>query len=210
MTDLVKQTELDELAEGHALSPALALGLGAGVYFEYFRRPQPSPTHWISGIHRCLRDTLTARTIHYKQSPQAALREALRENALWFNLDRAPTTALLGMEMLAEELAHYQAIADWRECLLGMSEEILANNALYRRMYVAFLNEATQHLSPLQSLISELDEVADAWNSFAAHLQQTAQASNPPELEHASRLLRRLAFREEHFWGTVLDSVSSA
>src|SRR5581483_4648288 len=161
MTDLVKQTELDELAEGHALSPALALGLGAGVYFEYFRRPQPSPTHWISGIHRCLRDTLTARTIHYKQSPQAALREALRENALWFNLDRAPTTALLGMEMLAEELTQYEAIADWRECLHGMGEEILTTGALYRRTYVAFLNQAAQHLPVVQPLAREMDEVAD-------------------------------------------------
>ncbi|MBI4670055.1 MAG: DUF4872 domain-containing protein [Chloroflexi bacterium] len=185
------------------LSVPLRFGLGAGLYFEYFRRPQESPSHFIVGFNRNLDTHLATRIAAFQNGDtRQVVRAALRENALWFNLDRAPTTALLGMEMLAEQLADFARIPNWRTCLNDMREEITATGSCYRRVYWLFLKEI-QSLVETEKLCRELSEIADEWDALAA---QFARARNDAfQLERASSLLRRLAFREEHFWGKVLD-----
>lgn len=196
--------DLKTVAQKHALSPALALGLGAGIYFEYFCRSQPSPTRFIAGTYREMEPTLVMRLNAYQADPRKSVREALRENALRFNLDGAPTTALLGMEMLAEELPHFDEIVDGRACLGSMAETIVMNRALYRRTYAEFLNEIAPEIFHAGTLASELVGIATEWETLAGLLLKAAGGS---ELERASSLVRRLAFREEHFWGTMLDTV---
>lgn len=195
---------LDRVARGHGLSPALTLGLGAGVYFEYYRRPQSSPTRFITGLHRSFPESLRQNFVEYEQAPEATLRAALRANAMWFIYDRQPTTALLGIEMLAEELVYYDAVADWRVCWQAMAREIFGTRALFRRDYGAFLQEIS-NLVNTQALVSELNEIAEEWEGFAAYLETSAAPQGEPSFETASRLVRRIAFREEHFWGKVLD-----
>lgn|GEM_PF-2852260 len=195
---------LDRAARDHALSPALTLGLSAGVYFEYFRRPQPSPTRLITGLQRSFPESLRQNFVEYEQAPEATLRAALRANAMWFIYDRQPTTALLGIEMLAEELIYYDTVADWRVCWQAMAREIFSTRALFRRDYGAFLQEISKYFNT-QALASEVNEIAEEWERFAAYLETSAAPQGDPSFETASRLVRRIAFREEHFWGKVLD-----
>lgn len=182
----------------------MALGLGAGVYFEYYRRPSPAPTRFITGLNRATAETLAQRMRQYATAPQAALRAALHENALWFNLDRQPTTALLGMEMLAEELVYYDTFPDWRVSFQAMARAVLDSGALHRHTYVSFLQESS-HFIAAQEFATELQEIADGWVQFGTYLDECAASVSAPSFEQASRLVRRLAFREEHFWGKVLD-----
>lgn len=195
--------DLATLASAHNVSPALALGLGAGVYFEYYRRPQPAPTRFITGLHRATASTLAQRLPHYERAPQETLRAALHENALWFNLDRQPTTALLGMEMLAEELVYFDSYPDWRISFQAMARAIFDGDALFRRKYAAFLDEISPFIVT-RTAAAELHEICDEWLQCAACLNDSA-SGHTPSFESASRLVRRLAFREEHFWGKVLD-----
>lgn len=188
---------------GADLTIPLRFGLGAGLYFEYFRRPTNSPSRFIIGFNRNLDAHLDTRIAQYQNgNARQAIHEALRENALLFNLDRAPTTALMGMEMLAEHLADFQTIPDWQMCLNDMREEITATGSCYRRVYLEFLREIQTRLDTT-TLVIELSEIADEWDALAA--QFTIAAYDAAQLERTSRMLRRIAFREEHFWGKVLD-----
>lgn len=185
------------------LSETLRFGLGAGLYFEYVRRPQQSPSHFIIGFNRHLDSKLATRIAQFQNgNAQAAVRDALRENALLFNLDRAPTTALLGMEMFAEHLAHFDTIPDWQLCLSDMRAEITATDSCYRGIYLRFLQEIQAHIDTT-TLCLEFAEIVNEWDTLA--VQFGASMNDASQLERASRLMRRLAFREEHFWGKVLD-----
>ncbi len=201
------QTELDTLAEQFGISPARALGLGAGLYFQYFRRPQPSPTHWVEGLNPNIRAALGQRIEKYRLSPESAIKDILRENALWFNLDRAPTTGLLGMEMLAEELPHFDTIADWRVCLDTLAKTIDNTDSLHRRTFAKFLNEVASQFNSARIFEQELDSIANDWDTFSANLRATANRNDSANFEALSRQIRRIAFREEHFWGTILERV---
>lgn len=194
---------LKELAEKYSLTLAQVVGLGAGLYFEYFRRPAASPTHFITGLDRSLENALACRRRALESDYVKTIHSALCENARKFNLDRAPTIALMGMELLAEELPQFERIEDWRTCVSDMANTILETRALYRFTYVDFLRESAPHFASAQSLAEQLRDIADEWNSFAQQLNQAER--DPSQLERASRMLRRLAFREEHFWGKVLD-----
>lgn len=185
------------------LSLPLRFGLGAGLYFEYFRRPHASPSHFAIGFNRNLDMQLAQRAERYKNGEaRQVAREAIEENALLFNLDRAPTTALMGMEMFAEQLAEYETIPDWQSCISDFHREIAETGSCYRRVYLEFLQEV-QAILETGRLCAELTEIANEWDALAAELKYTLDDAS--RLERASRLLRRLAFREEHFWGNVLD-----
>lgn len=199
-----KLPDLEAVAQKYAISPALALGLGAGLYFEYFRRAQPSPTHSIAGLRKDLESQLVLRLDTYRVDPKEGVRGALRENALRFNLDRAPTTGLLGMEMLAEELPHFHERKDGHACLRSMAETIVETHALYRNSYIEFLNDLAPEILDAGAFVPTLVGIAAEWESLAE--QMTKAAAGAVELERASGLMRRLAFREEHFWGTILDA----
>lgn len=202
----VENRRVDLAALFEAFTPTLSIplcfGLGAGLYFEYIQRPNASPSRFIIGINRNLKAALESRASAFSSDTERILRAALRENALLFNLDRAPTTALLGMEMLAEQLADFQKIPDWQICLREMRAEIAQTGSCYRRIYLMFLREI-QPFGYTIELCSELSEIADEWDGFAAQLAETL--NDAFQLERASRMLRKIAFREEHFWGKVME-----
>lgn len=200
-----RRTALETILEQPSanLSLAMRFGLGAGLYFEYFRRPDQTPSHFIVSLNRNLDRNLAVRIEMYANGdPRAAVHDALQENALLFNLDRAPTTALMGMEMLAEQLADFARISNWRASIQEIGAEITTTGSCYRRIYMAFLREI-QPLFDTVGVCEELSEIADEWDKLAQQL--TMALDDPTQLERASQLLRRLAFREEHFWGNVLD-----
>ncbi len=197
--------DLSVLAQKYGLAVSTALGLGSGLYFEYFHSPRLLPSRSISGLHRGLAQALKGRVLIYKSDPENTLRHALRTSALWFNLDRAPTTGLMGMEMLAEELPRFGVIADYRECLAGMSQTILKTCGLYRQTFADFVRECAPYLPDAELSSSTLREISREWIEFAEQLARTTD--DPVMLERAGRMLRRLAFREENFWGSVLEMV---
>lgn len=203
MTPDTEARELALVAQKYRMSKAMALGLGAGVYFEYFQQPHGSPSRFISGLHRSLEKTLAARVAAFADDPRTALRDAMRENALWFNLDRAATNGLLGMEMLAEELPHLSSVDDRQECVTQMARAIQVSRALYRETYATFLEQCSLHFPDATNLTIALREIAGEWDEFAIEL--TGTAHDTFRLERAGRMLRRLALREEHFWGNVLE-----
>lgn len=202
----VLEDELGSVASKHKIARSYAIGLGAGLYFEYFRRPHLTPSHTVNGLARDFETVLMSRLPASLPEAEQKIRAAMRENALRFNLDRSPTTALLGMEMLAEELPHFDRNPDYRASLLGMSERICATRSLYRRDYQLFLDEVNLQFFSAAGYSDELREIADEWDTFGFYLKQTADS--PSGLERASQLLRRLAFREEHFWGTILEGTA--
>jgi hypothetical protein len=200
--------DLEELAqvcrgsELHLSKPML-FGLGAGLYFEYFARPHDSPSRRVRGFHRGVVNRAAERLVQVNTGDvRRVSRDALRENALSFNLDRLPTTGLLGMEMLAEQLPNFETVPDWRTCIGGMAHCIRSTDSLYRRLYAAFLEQVADLLDT-RDLAPALIEIAQEWDRWGETL--TKALSNPSHLEQAGSTLRRLAFREEHFWGTVLN-----
>jgi hypothetical protein len=195
--------DLNDLARRYAVSPSLVLGLGAGLYFEYIEQSHGTRARSISGMNSKVERVFCARRELYNMDIRRAVNEALRQNALNFNLDHAPSQALLGMEMLAEALPGWERHPDWRECMWEIARCIASTEGLYRGIYVEFLSHHADLLSDAR-LAEELGGIALEWKELAMQLERAI--SDPSELETSGRLVRRLAFREENFWGHVLDS----
>ncbi len=194
--------DLAALAERYSLGIEMTLGLGAGVYFEYFRRTAPSPTRYIRGLNRHCESRLGERLKQLAQDKRQAIREALAENALAFNLDRAPTNGLMGVELLAEEFPDLDRFPDWHESIKGIRQEIVSTKGLYRGIYVEFLLACQPYLATGQ-LAAELGDITKEWHELAEQLETAA--ADASQLETSGRLLRRLAYREENFWGKILE-----
>jgi hypothetical protein len=185
------------------LSSPMLFGLGAGLSFEYIARPHDSPSHFVIGFNRNIERKLASRVHRYQTGDRRqVVIEALGENARWFNLDRSPNAALMGMEMLAEHLTDFESVPDWRACLAGMSREIASTKSLYRRLYLRFLEEIAEQLDT--ALVRQtMSEIALEWDALGHHL--AGAMTDASELERCASALRRLAFREEHFWGMILE-----
>lgn len=208
LSGLIRRFALETLAStaGAAagdLSLPMLFGLGAGLSFEYVQRPHESPSRFIVGFNQNIERNLASRVGSLQSSNRRRVFvEALRENALVFNLDRSPTTGVMGMEMLAEQLTDFDAIADSRTCLEGMDQEIALTGGLYRRVYAEFLREIGNEMETAL-FCQAMSDIAQEWDEFAGQLDRAVADSS--QLERSARALRRLAFREEHFWGMILE-----
>jgi len=146
---------------------------------------------------------------------------ALRENALGMNLDRAPHHGITGMELLAEDFGNWGDAPDWKWCAKFACQLIDGRGSgggFFRKMYTEFLREIT---NPAQSMWAEalyerlraaqlaetMESIANEWSEFARRLQHIATKQDRAAFADASRAIRRLAMREENFWGKVLDTV---
>jgi hypothetical protein len=111
-------------ANDRLLSDALVFGLGAGLHFEYFIRPNESPTHFFTGHNRHLARELETHVETFdKGAEHDAIVTALRTNALAMNLDRAPTMGILGMELVADDFENWQTSSDWALCAGAAARE---------------------------------------------------------------------------------------
>lgn len=197
-------------AQGIELSPPLALGLGAGLYFEYFIRPEESPSYFFIGHNRHLEREVEAHAQKFcGGDPRGAMLDALRANALAMNLDRAPTRGIMGIELVSDDFENWTSAPDWSSCAQIAASTIENSDSLYRRTYIQFLQQAAEWWSPARDLASTLSEVADEWDALAVILQAIADADSECGFSHASRMMRRLAMREEYFWGRVLEIAGS-
>ncbi len=141
-----------------------------------------------------------------------AIPRALRDNALGMNLDRAPYQGIMGMESVAEEFESWADLPDWEFCARMAYQNIEVRGTgggMFRKMYAQYLQEAEALIAPLQGakLAETMDEIAAEWSGLASILQRIAVERNAALYKEASRALRRLALREENFWGRVLNIV---
>lgn len=139
-----------------------------------------------------------------------AIRVALRDNALGMNLDHAPYLGIMGMESLAEDFENWGAAPDWELCARFAYQNIEVRGTgggFFRKMYVQFLREAEAVDMRLQEakLADAMEEIADEWTALGVILQQIATGQDRMLFKDASRAIRRLAMREENFWGRVLN-----
>ncbi len=192
--------------QGVNLSDPMILGLGAGVYFEYMTRPNNSPTRRISGLNRALEQELELALPRFEKGPPAAsIATALRTNALAMDLDRSHYTALMGMELLAEDFENWPQAPDVRECAVRAAAEIDATESLYRGCYVRFLEEASEWYPAAGRLAPALQEISSGWDALALLLRGIAREQAGASFGRASSMVRRLALLEENFWGAILD-----
>lgn len=72
----------------------------------------------------------------------------------------------------------------------------------FRRMYAAYLEEASFHCSPLApaGLAGKMGGVADGWTEIAACLKGISESGDPGTFSRVSDLLLRQADLEEAFW----------
>ncbi len=139
-----------------------------------------------------------------------ATRAALRDNALAMNLDHAPHLAVMGMETLAEDFESWGEASDWEWCArfaYQIIEKRGTGGGAFRTLYAAFLREAQARDELLRGahLAETMTEIADEWSAFAALLKRISEEKHRAGFADASKAIRRLALREENFWGRVMD-----
>ena len=88
-----------------------------------------------------------------------------------------------------------------------MAETVDNTDSLHRRTFVKYLNQVAPQLGATLRFAQELNAIASDWDTFSANLRDTSKGTDIPNLEASSRRLRRLTFREEHFWGDILENV---
>ncbi len=163
--------------------------------------PIPLRNEWLA-----VKPTRTPRAL------TEAIIAALRDNALGMNLDRAPHQAIMGMELLAEDFENWADAPDWAACAKFGYQNIEVRGTgggFFRRMYAQFLREAEAMDERLRTarLADAMEEIANEWSEFAQLLKRIAAEKDRAAFGDASRAIRRLALREENFWGKVLDTV---
>lgn len=198
--------DLEELAGKNGLSVPLALGIGAGLGFEYRRNAHQSPSRIFIGLNRDFASRLRVRARAFLAGQSRAIvHKAVHENALYFSLDSSPIVGLMGMEMLAEDLPQWAELADWQSCARFAQNIITNNDALHRRSYLNFLREVEEFIPSATTLMEELDEIASEWETLGGSFGAISMNS-VPQFSAAGSKLRRLASREEHFWGRLLEA----
>ena len=141
-----------------------------------------------------------------------AVLAALRDNALAMDLDRAPHQAIMGMELLAEDFENWADAPDWALCSKFGYQNVEVRGTgggFFRKMYAQFLREVEamdERLCAAQ-LAETMEQIADEWSAFGRLLRRIAMEQDRAMFADASRAIRRLAMREENFWGKVLDTV---
>jgi hypothetical protein len=186
--------------------------------------PLPLRSEWL-----VIKSPVIAKSAATKQSPTSeleivsrrssagvtlrdAIRAALRDNALGMNLDRAPHFAVMGMETLAEDFENWSDYSDWDACARFGYQNIEVRGTgggFFRKMHAQFLREAEALDGALRAarLAETMEDIAREWSAFAQLLKRIADEKNAALFSDASRAMRRLAMREENFWGKVLDTV---
>ncbi len=172
--------------------------------------PIPLRNEWLA-----IRPTLR------RASATDAVIAALRDNALAMDLDRAPHQAIMGMELLAEDFENWADAPDWTLCSKFGYQNVEVRGTgggFFRKMYAQFLREVedpakfawvetmNERLRAAQ-LAETMEQIADEWSAFGRLLQRIAAEQDRAAFADASRAMRRLAMREENFWGKVLDTV---
>jgi hypothetical protein len=126
------------------------------------------------------------------------------------NLDRAPHQAVMGMETLFEDFEQWGSAPDWGICARFGYQNIEVRGTgggFFRKLYAQFLRQAEQLDGDLRAahLAETMEEIASEWTALGSILQRVAKEKDPALFKDASHATRRLAMREENFWGRVLN-----
>lgn len=203
----VNFTELRAIARSRNLevSDAYLFGLAAPLDFAYFADPHRVPSHRIVGTHGNILGSLSS-LLSGSRPMDELVRAALEMNAERMAFDRSPNAAILGMESLAEEIADWGSLPDADQIALGIRQAILAGpfgGALGRQLYSEFLREATKDLLLPGELSEILEPICGEWVLLAELMDESLLLRE--RFKRASTHVRRLASREEYFWGRALE-----
>ena len=199
--------ELQTIARSRHLdfTDAYLFGLAAPLDFAYFANPNRVPSHWIVGTHGNIPGNLS-NLLASAVSTDELVRRALEMNAEMMAFDRSPNAAILGMESLAEEIADWGALPYADQIAFGIRQAILVEpfgGALGRELYTEFLREATKDLALAGELSEILEPICGEWSWLADLMGESLSLRE--RFERASTHIRRLASREEYFWGRMLE-----
>jgi hypothetical protein len=117
------------------------------------------------------------------------------------------------METLAEEFEDWAESADWVWCArftYQMIERRGTGGGFFRKIYAAYLREAEELIPALQSahLAEAMAEIAGEWTELAGLLKRISEEQDARGFAEAARRMKRLAGREESFWGRVNEWVN--
>lgn len=199
--------DLQSIARSHRFSAtdAVLFGLAAPLDFIFFANPSQIPSRWFLGTHESIPANLTAR-LTPANALDESVREALLANAQTMAFDHAPNEAILGMEFLAEEIGGWGELSDAEPIAAGIRRTILTEprgGALGRGLYLEFLRDSEKNYAPAGELAHILEPVCGEWMRLADLMDSSYPVTDKFAL--ASLQVRRIASREEFFWGRVLE-----
>ena len=184
---------------------AVLFGLAAPLDFIFFANPSQIPSRWFLGTHESIAANLTAR-LTPANALDESVREALLANAQTMAFDHAPNEAILGMEFLAEEIGGWSELSDAEPIAVGIRRTILTEprgGALGRGLYLEFLRDSEKNYAPAGELAQILEPICSEWMRLADLMIESYPVTD--KFARASLQVRRIASREEFFWGRVLE-----
>jgi len=144
-----------------------------------------------------------------------AMRAAIVENAHQMLVGDRGRGGIESMLEWAEELPMWPAMAeDWVWCVrfaYQVIERRGTGGGFFRKLYAGFLREVEAVIPAAAEahLADEMSEIAQTWSELAFLLKEVSEEQDPKLLERIAPQVRKLALREQHFYGRALKAVGS-
>jgi len=166
--------------------------------------PFPTQNAWMTLDARCPQVSLSD-----------AMRAAIIENARHMLKGDRGYGGIENMMEWADELPDWAERAeDWVWCVrfaYQVIERRGTGGGFFRRLYAQFLREVEERIPAASEahLADEMFGIARTWTDLAMRLKQISEEQDPATLEEVAPLARKLALREQHFYGHALKAVGS-
>ncbi|MDQ4076411.1 MAG: BtrH N-terminal domain-containing protein [Chloroflexota bacterium] len=189
-------SEVQIAAVNYGIAPGLAFGLGEGLNLYYSRRSDEIPPHRLRVLPPSFEEMLAARLALPEEEAIAA---ALAGNGYGVMVCTGDWHGLDAIEKWGEELSRWPMMEGWEQSVSETVHFIEESDGLYRRSYVAFLDEAMRYFDGLETPSALLHEIADNWLDIAMRLRRG------DFLERLGSRILRMASLESRFWSMILD-----
>jgi hypothetical protein len=144
-----------------------------------------------------------------------AMRAAIIENARQMLLGDRGRGGIENMLEWADDLPMWSAMAeDWVWCVrfaYQVIERRGTGGGFFRKLYAGFLREVEAAIPDVAEahLADEMLEIARTWSELAFRLKEVSEEQDPKLLEGIAPQARKLALREQHFYGRALKAAGS-
>lgn len=144
-----------------------------------------------------------------------AMRSAIIENARKMLLGDRGRGGVENILEWAGDLPFWPERAhDWVWCVrfaYQVIERRGTGGGFFRRLYAGFLREVEAALpeAAQAGLAEEMAGIAQTWTDLAFRLKTISEEQDPTALEEVASPFRKLALREQHFYGRALKAVGS-
>ncbi|NOZ06368.1 MAG: BtrH N-terminal domain-containing protein [Chloroflexi bacterium] len=144
-----------------------------------------------------------------------AMRAAIIENARRMLKGDRGYGGIENMFEWADELPFWpDQTDDWVWCVrfaYQVIERRGTGGGFFRRLYAQFLQEVETQIPAAADahLADEMSDIARNWRDLGMALKQISEEQDPAALESVAPAARKLALREQHFYGHALKAVGS-